>query len=279
MSYSNANLKPMLHWAGGKGQLLSEIIPMIKGDYSIYVEPFLGGGALFFALQPENAIINDSNDELMNVYFAVKNNLEWLIKELKLHKLLNSSDYFYKIREWDRHNNFKEIYYVKRAARLIYLNKTCYNGLYRVNSSGEFNSPYGKYDNPNIVNEGLLTAISKFLNFNNIEIKNTDYKEILKDLDKNAFVYLDPPYMPISTSSSFTHYTKNGFTYENQVELRIECDKLTEQGIHFIQSNSYCEAIRELYKDYNIKEVKARRYINCNREKRGKINELLIYNY
>ena len=279
MTNLNLFLKPMLKWAGGKRQLLSEIMPLINGrdSYSSYIEPFLGGGATFFCLQPDKAVINDCNTELMNVYLTVKNNIDELIEELKFHKSMDSDKYFYKIRAWDREENFSQISNVKRAARIIYLNKTCYNGLYRVNSYGEFNSAYGKYKNPNIVNEGLLRAVSDYLNSGDIKIITGDYKEALKFTDKNSFVYLDPPYLPVT--SSLIKYTKYGFDYNNHIELKKECDKLSERGIHFLQSNSDCEKIRELYKDYKIKEVMAKRCINCKGEKRGKIKELLIYNY
>ena len=168
---------------------------------------------------------------------------------------------------------------VQKAARVIYLNKTCYNGLYRVNSAGQFNSPYGKYKNPNIVNETVIRAMSKYFNENNIVIKNEDFKETLKGLRRGAFVYLDPPYMPISSSSSFTGYTENGFNEDKQRELKELCDKLDKKGIKFLQSNSDCEFIRELYSSYRIKTIKAKRAINSKGNSRGEINEVLIYNY
>ena len=276
---NNLLLSPMLKWVGGKRQLLSEIIPMIDGKCSTYVEPFIGGGAVLFKLQPKKAIINDYNNELINVYRIVRDNVDELIEVLKIHEKNNSADYYYEIRSLDRSDTFDDMTDVEKAARIIYLNKTCYNGLYRVNSSGQFNSPYGRYKNPNIVNEAVLKAISHYFNSNQIEILNGDYKDTLRHLDKNSFVYFDPPYMPISSSSSFTGYTESGFGYEKQVELKEECDKLTQKGIRFVQSNSDCKEIRELYKDYNIKTVKAKRSINSIGKKRGEINEVLIYNW
>lgn len=275
---SNLLLSPMLKWVGGKRQLLSDITPMINRKCSVYVEPFIGGGAVLFNLQPKNAIINDYNKELINVYKTVRDNLDELVELLKIHEDKNSSDYYYEIRALDRENEFNHMSSVEKAARIIYLNKTCYNGLYRVNSAGQFNSPYGRYKNPNIVNEPVLRAISKYFNTNDIKINNGDYKDVLKGLDTGAFVYLDPPYMPISSSSSFTGYTEGGFNYSSQVELKEECDKLTEQGIRFVQSNSDCPEIRELYRNYKIKTVKAKRAINSVAKKRGEINEVLIYN-
>ena len=273
----NLLLSPMLKWVGGKRQLLPDIVPMINKKAPLYVEPFIGGGAVLFNMQPKNAIINDYNQELINVYITVRDNLEELLDELRIHEENNSSDYYYEIRALDRAEEFAQMSNVEKAARIIYLNKTCYNGLYRVNMAGQFNSPYGKYKNPNIVNEAVLRAISNYFNTNEITILNGDYKEVLKDLEKEAFVYLDPPYMPIS-SSSFTGYTEGGFGYNSQVELKKECDKLNEKGIRFVQSNSDCEIIRELYKDYKIKTVKAKRSINSVGNKRGEINEVLIYN-
>ncbi|WP_298878041.1 DNA adenine methylase [Mogibacterium diversum] len=274
----NLLLSPILKWVGGKRQLLSEIIPLIDESCDNYVEPFIGGGAVLFRLQPKKAIINDYNTELINVYRTVRDDLDALVALLKEHEKYNSSDYYYEVRALDRTPDFDKMSNSEKAARIIYLNKTCYNGLYRVNSLGQFNSPYGKYKNPNIVNEVVLRAISKYLNGNEISIRSGDYKDVLNDIEKNSFVYLDPPYMPISSSSSFTGYTEGGFGYDKQVELKEECDKLNSKGVHFLQSNSDCEEIRELYKAYRIKVVKAKRAINSDAKKRGQINEVLIYN-
>ena len=274
----NLLLSPILKWVGGKRQLLSEIIPLIDESCDNYVEPFIGGGAVLFRLQPKKAIINDYNAELINVYRTVRDDLDGLVALLKEHEKYNSSDYYYEVRALDRTPDFDKMSNLEKAARIIYLNKTCYNGLYRVNSLGQFNSPYGRYKNPNIVNEVVLRAISKYLNRNEISIRSGDYKDVLNDIEKNSFVYLDPPYMPISSSSSFTGYTEGGFGYDKQVELKEECDKLNSKGVHFLQSNSDCEEIRELYKDYRIKVVKAKRAINSDAKKRGQINEVLIYN-
>lgn len=273
----NVLVSPILKWVGGKRQLLHEIIPRINKNCSTYVEPFIGGGAVLFELQPKKAIINDSNEELINVYKTVKENPDDLIKLLEQHAENNSEDYFYKIRALDRSSEYDKLSNVEKAARIIYLNKTCYNGLYRVNSAGQFNSPYGKYKSPNIVNATVIRAMSKYLNQNNIDIRNGDYREVLKGLRKGSFVYLDPPYMPISSSSSFTGYTEGGFSYSEQVALKEECDKLKEKKIPFLQSNSDCPEIRELYKDYTIITVQAKRAINSNAAKRGEINEVLIY--
>ena len=270
-------ISPIVKWVGGKRQLLPEIMPFINKKCSTYVEPFVGGGAVFFELQPKKAIINDYNHELINVYIVIRDHAQELIQLLEKHNSCNSEEYFYFVRSLDRLEKYKGMSIVEKAARIIYLNKTCYNGLYRVNSAGQFNSPYGKYKNPNIVNEALIRGMSKYLQSNKITIRQGDYKDVLKRLRRGAFVYLDPPYMPISSSSSFTGYTENGFSYEQQVMLKEECDKLREKGIAFLQSNSDCEEIQELYKGYKVKTVQAKRSINSKGDKRGEINEVLIY--
>lgn len=271
----NPVLKPILKWVGGKRQLLDDILPLIPQCCSTYVEPFVGGGAVLLSLQPKKAVINDYNAELINVYVCVRDHLEELLEMLERHKELNSAGHFYKVRALDREPGFEDLPPVERAARIIYLNKTCYNGLYRVNSAGQFNSPYGKYKNPAIVNEPVVRAMSTYLN-GGVKILCGDYGQALKGLRKGAFVYLDPPYMPISSSSSFTGYTEGGFGYDEQVRLKEECDKLASKGIHFMQSNSDCPEIRALYSDYEILTVKAKRAINSRGNRRGEINEVLI---
>ncbi|MTB36809.1 DNA adenine methylase [Streptococcus uberis] len=278
----NLLVTPVLKWVGGKRQLISEIEPLIPKKISTYVEPFVGGGAVLFFLQPKKAIINDFNEELINVYNVIKNNPAELIEYLKTHQENNSEEYFYKIRSLDREGNYQELSNVQKAARILYLNKTCYNGLFRVNSSGQFNAPYGKYKNPAIVNDVTIKAVSSYFASTNIKILAGDYKNALKGLRKGSFVYFDPPYMPLSTSSNFTGYTESGFDYKKQVELRDECLKLHKKGIKFLLSNSYTTEILDLYSDaniFNIKIVKAKRSINSKADKRGDISEVLIYNY
>lgn len=275
----NKLVSPFVKWVGGKRQLMDSIMGVIPKNIKnyTYVEPFIGGGAVFFYLQPKNAIINDYNSELINVFNVIKDNLEELIVDLKKHK--NDSDYFYDLRKLDRSEIFDEIGKIERASRLIYLNKTCYNGLYRVNNAGEFNSPFGRYKNPNIVNEPVLRAVSLYLNSNNVQILNTDYDDILKGLDKNSFVYLDPPYHPISESSNFTGYIQGGWNISDQVRLREACDDLTRRGVKFLLSNSASDFIKDQYREYNISLVKAKRIINSDAEKRGEVDEVLIRNY
>lgn len=275
----NVILSPVVKWVGGKRQLLDDIIPLLPQHFSTYVEPFVGGGALLFEIQPKKAIVNDLNHELINLYNVIKDNPNELLLLLEEHELNNSEEYFYQIRALDRSESYNEISDIEKAARIIYLNKTCYNGLFRVNQSGQFNSPYGKYKNPNIVNKPVVLAMANYFQNNNIKLLNGDYKLALKKLRKGAFVYFDPPYMPISSSSSFTGYTENGFDKKQQIELKEECDKLNSRGIKFLLSNSDHPFIRDLYKDYEIITVKAKRSINSNSNKRGEINEVLVRNY
>lgn len=278
----NILVAPVLKWVGGKRQLISDIEPLIPKSISTYVEPFVGGGAVLFHLQPKKAIINDYNQELMNVYQVIKDKPNELIEVLQEHKGLNSEDYFYEIRSLDRSENYENMTDVEKAGRVIYLNKTCFNGLFRVNRAGFFNTPYGKYKNPSIVNEVTIKAVSNYFNSAKIKFLTGDYKEALRRLRRGAFVYFDPPYVPISSSSSFTGYTEHGFDYEKQVELRDECLKLHNRGVRFLQSNSYSPEILELYSDqkvFNIEIVQAKRSINSQADKRGEISEVLIYNY
>jgi DNA adenine methylase len=276
---TNKLVTPFLKWVGGKRQIMPSIVSLlpkkIKDD--TYIEPFVGGGAVLFCLQPKSAIINDSNAELINVYEVIKNSLNELIADLKQHK--NKPDYFYEIRGLDRTPQFRNLTKVQRASRIIFLNKTCFNGLYRVNSAGEFNAPFGRYKNPNIINEPTLKAVSKYLNSNDINIHCQDYEKVLENLDTSSFVYLDPPYHPISDNSNFTGYVQGGWDMFDQIRLREACDELTRKGIKFLLSNSATPFIKDQYRNYIIKTVKANRAINSNGADRGEIDELLIRNY
>ena len=275
----NKLVAPFLKWVGGKRQIIPEILSHLPKNISSlnYCEPFIGGGALLFHLEPKRAIINDYNDELINVYKVIKNNLEELLTDLKKHE--NNPEYFYQIRSIDRQPLFDELTNVQHASRIIYLNKTCFNGLYRVNSLGEFNSPFGRYTNPNIVNEPVLRAVSKYLNSSDITILNGDYEKVLNSLTADTFVYLDPPYHPISESSNFTGYVQGGWTEKHQIRLKKACDDLDKKGVKFLLSNSSAPFIKELYSEYNIHSINANRSINSIGEKRGQIEELLIKNY
>ncbi|NLL21624.1 MAG: DNA adenine methylase [Firmicutes bacterium] len=273
----NRLVAPVVKWAGGKRQIIEQIIKYVP-DFSIYYEPFLGGGAVLFALQPEEAVVNDINSELINLYKVIKDNVDELIEELKQHR--NEEDYYYKIRELDRNKDkYSKLTPVQKASRLIYLNKTCYNGLFRVNKAGEFNTPFGNYRNPNIVNEITLRAVSNYFNQARVTFTCKDFEEVLKEAGKEAFVYLDPPYYPVSDTSSFTGYVKGGFDRDEQIRLKKACDKLNEKGIKFLLSNSAADFIKNLYRDYRIEIITAKRAINSKAERRGEIDEVLVMNY
>lgn len=271
-------IAPVLKWAGGKRQLLDALIPLVPKDYSVYCEPFVGGGALFFALQPQSACINDVNYELIRVYTVIKNDVDALIEQLK--QFQNNKDQFYEIRSWDRNKDkYTHLSDIEKAARIIYLNRTCFNGLFRVNASGEFNVPFGNYANPNIVNEPVLRAISFYFNNSEIVFNAVDYAEILKNLPDNAFVYLDPPYDPVSVTANFTSYTKDGFSRDEQIRLRKCCDELNERGIKFMLSNSATDFIYDQYSKYNIEIISAKRLVGADASKRGRIQEVIVRNY
>ena len=238
----------------------------------------MGGGAVLFSIQPSKAIVNDLNVDLITVYEVIRDDVEALIESLKKHE--NTSEYFYALRDIDRDKvSYQSLSKVERASRLIYLNKTCFNGLFRVNSSGEFNSPFGHYKNPNIVNEPVLRAVSKYFNASNIAFYSEDFAETLLRVHKGGFVYLDPPYDPVSDTASFTGYNKGGFDRSEQIRLKRCCDELTQRGVKFMLSNSATEFIKELYQEYDITIVKAKRAINADASKRGAIEEVLVRNY
>lgn len=275
----NKLISPFLKWVGGKRQIISVMKDYLPKNISnlTYCEPFIGGGAFLFYLQPKKAIINDYNAELINVYRVIRDNVDELVENLKLHK--NEAEYFYQIRSIDREPLFFNLTDIEKASRIIYLNKTCFNGLYRVNNAGEFNAPFGRYKNPNIINEPILRAVSRYLNSNNIEILNGDYANALERIPVNSFVYLDPPYHPISETANFTGYIQGGWSEKDQIRLKNACDELTNRGIKFLLSNSSADFIKELYGEYFVNTVKAARYINSDADKRGQIDELLIKNY
>lgn len=274
------SLQPVLKWAGGKRQLLNEICPRMPKEYNRYYEPFLGGGALLFHCKPEKATINDFNIELINMYKVIKEQPEELVKLLKKHVEKHSKEHFYEVRKQDRNQHvYENLNSIKKAARTIYLNKTCYNGLFRISRQGYFNTPIGKYVNPKIVNEKVIYAISFYLNSNDIKLLNGDYKTILSITNNDDFVYLDPPYYPISKTSSFTDYTAIGFNNEEHIKLKNECDKLNNKGVKFLLSNSNCDYISNLYKDYTIDIVSVNRFINSKANKRINATEVLIRNY
>lgn len=267
--------KPFLKWVGGKRQLLVEIKNNMPAKFNNYFEPFVGGGALFFDLELESAIINDYNYELINTYLNVKENPSDLILSLRKHR--NESEYYYQIRDLDKNNNIDNISSLERASRFIYLNKTCFNGLYRVNKKGEFNAAFGKCKNPNICDEETILAASATLK--KTKILCGDFQNIKTLIKKEDFVYLDPPYEPISNTSNFVSYTESGFDFEMQIKVKELCDYIHSIGAYFLVSNSDSNNIRELFKSYTIETVQATRSINSDSTNRGFVNELLIKNY
>ena len=266
---------PIVKWVGGKRQLMFELLKNMPENYNRYFEPFIGGGALFFELQPQNGYISDMNEELINLYSVVRDDVYELIEDLGKHEV--SKEYFLEIRNIDRTEKYAELSSIERASRFIYLNRTCFNGMYRVNSQGQFNVPFGNYKNPRIVDAENLINCSKLLK--NTEIYCADFSEILNKVQKGDFVYFDPPYVPLNETSSFTSYTKDGFDLDMQFKLRDVCDELDSKGVMFMLSNSVTKLVNELYSNYEIKKVFASRAINANPNGRGKITEVLVKNY
>lgn len=272
-------LLPILKWVGGKTQLLDEIIKRLPEEgFNRYFEPFIGGGALLFYLQPNNAVINDFNTELINYYRVVRKSPKSLIKNLKKH--VNNEEYFYTQRDLDRSNEYISLSKIERASRFQYLNKTSYSGLYRVNMKGEFNTPYGKYKNPNIVNEERILAVSDYFKENKVRIRNTDFQTAVSGIKEGDFVYFDPPYDVEENVSKFTGYTSNGFNRDSQIKLKELCDALDKKNVKFLLSNSNTEFVRELYKKYKVDIIYSNRNINSNGTKRNKsAEEVLVRNY
>lgn len=271
-------LSPILKWAGGKRQLLAQIMPLIPTDFKTYYEPFVGAGAVLLELHPQAAVINDTNAELINVYHIIKAHPEELVALLKKYESQHCDDFYYSIRNIDRDAvAFSKLDDLEKAARTIYLNRTCYNGLYRVNKSGFFNTPIGRNSSIQIVNEKGILGISKYLNSSNITCLNVDYKDALKGVKKKDFVFIDPPYYPMNRDS-FLRYDISYFGIEAQEALKTICDSLTKKGVRFIETNSDCPEVRELYSEYRQIEVDVRRCINAKADgRRGK--ELIICNY
>ena len=274
----NNIVKPILKWAGGKTQMLGDLLPKVPKSYGRYIEPFFGGGAMFFALQPENAIIADSNPELINMYRQVAENVDEVISCLK--KYENSSEMFYAVREQDWMCLSKS----EAAARTIFLNRTCFNGLYRVNKDGKFNVPHGKYKNPLICDKENLKLCSKLLQ--KVEISFGNYEQVLGNADKNTFVYFDPPYRPLVENNSFVSYDKSGFDDNDQIKLADNYKILNNKNCLLMLSNSDPKNTNkednffdDIYDGFEIKRVFAKRMINCQASKRGDITEIVVMNY
>lgn len=272
--------KPFVKWAGGKRQIIDKLKMYVPYEYNTYYEPFVGGGALLFELSPKKAVINDYNEELMNVFNCIKDEVKFnkMCLELNHHEANHSEEYYYEIRNKDRDKvKFKKLVDYKRAARTIYLNKACFNGLYRVNSKNEFNVPFGKKTKVNTYEGQNLGIIHSYLNFNDIKVLSIDFEESVKDAKQGDFIYFDPPYD--SETSTFNSYTENGFGKVEQERLARVYKELSDRGCYVMLSNHNTKLVQELYKDFNIHVIEAKRNINANGKKRGKVEEVIITNY
>lgn len=279
-NFNFSEAQPFVKWVGGKRGLLSQIFEHLDTNFDNYFEPFVGGGALFFELYNRKLLSNkgiylfDINAELINTYNVVKYNPFELIENLKLFKENHSKEFYYEIRAWDRESNFLTRTELERATRFIYLNKTCFNGLYRVNKSNQNNVPMGNYKNPNICDSSAILNASKALQ--QATILNTSYKDVLQYAKTNDLVYFDPPYYPLTETASFTSYSEFDFLEKEQIELLEVFNELSNKNCQVLHSNSYTNFIKGLYKDFQIEEIKANRFINSKANDRGKIMELLI---
>lgn len=267
--------RPFVKWAGGKRQLLPELLKRLPAKFNRYFEPFVGGGALFFRINPEKAYLSDINEELINAYKVIQDRPNDLIRDLSKHRYERA--YYEELRNVDRKPAYSRWGSVRKASRLIYLNKTCFNGLYRVNSQGQFNTPFGRYENPIILDEANLLACHQCLRKARIFVASFD--EVLKKAKRGDFVYFDPPYAPLSATAYFTGYSKKGFDGEMQVRLRDVCNALDKKGVQFMVSNSSAPLIIDLYANFRLERVKAGRAINSKGNKRGKIDEVIVRNY
>lgn len=272
--------KPFVKWAGGKRQIIDKLKKYVPDEFNTYYEPFVGGGALLFELSPKKAVINDSNKELMNVYKCLcdEDKFKKMCNVLNHYELEHSEKFFYEIRNKDKNKKtFERLSDYTRAARTIYLNKACFNGLYRVNSKNEFNVPFGKKTKVNTYDGGNLITVSNYLTMNNIKILSVDFEESVKDAKKGDFVYFDPPYD--SDTSTFNSYTEEGFGKEEQKRLAKVFKELDKKGVYVMLSNHNTSLINDLYEGYNIHLIEAKRNINSNGKKRGLVQEVIITNF
>ncbi|MEM3065429.1 MAG: DNA adenine methylase [Candidatus Nitrosotenuis sp.] len=273
--------KPFVKWAGGKRQLLPVIERHVPAEFGCYYEPFLGGGAVMFHLLSKNpgikCKVSDLNSDLILAYITIRDRVEELVGSLENHAKnyhKNPDSYYYQVRDSDPTDQ------IEKVSRLLFLNRTCFNGLYRVNSKGKFNVPLGRYSNPNIVNEENLYAVSHALQSKKIMISCRDFAAVLQDAKKGDFVYFDPPYQPVSRTANFTSYTNRNFTYEDLEKLVEVSEKLADRGCNVLHSNSNSKEVRKLFsKEWKIVEISANRAINSDSTKRTGQMELLIKNY
>ncbi len=277
-----ASPKPFVKWAGGKRQLIPQIEKHLPEKFSSYFEPFLGGGALLFHLLSKNknlkGHVSDLNSDLILSYVTIRDNLNGLLKSLQKHSdnyFSDSKSYYYSVRESNPKSQ------IEKVSRLLFMNRTCFNGLYRVNSKGKFNVPLGRYSNPNIVQEENLRSVNQFLNHNKIIIKCQDFSSTVEKAKRGDFVYFDPPYQPVSKTANFTSYTNSNFGLNDLKRLAKVSNQLTKKGVNVLLSNSSSKQVRELFssKDWEINKIVANRAINSDSNKRTGHSELLIKNY
>lgn len=274
-------MHPFVKWAGGKTQLLDKLVALMPKEYNHYFEPFIGGGALLFHVAPNEFTINDFNSELVQAYRCLSNpsDTEKLIERLKFHQENHSEEHYYEVRFMDKSPDFLSLPIYERAARMIYLNKSCFNGLYRVNSKGFFNVPSGKKKSVICYEEKNIQEITDFFGKSKFEILNGDFEKAVADAKKGDFVYFDPPYDTWENKDSFTSYAKNPFGKDEQRRLADCFKSLSDKGVYVMLSNHNTDFIRELYKDFNIHVVEAKRMINSKADGRGNVEEVIITNY
>jgi DNA adenine methylase len=279
--------RPVVKWAGGKSRLVPRLVELMPpGDIGTYAEPFMGGAAMFFhlAAQPKrrfaNAVLSDMNADLVALYQSIQSRLDTLVDRVRAlrdehmrREGKKRSDHYYEVRDRDA-SKMKPI---DRAARLLFLNKTCFNGLWRVNASGKFNVPYGRYDKPKILDVAVLKAARDALD--GVKIVLGDYKKVTRDLAPGDFAYFDPPYVPLSKTSSFTSYAKDGFGPKEQEELASELRRLASIGVSAMLSNAYSAETRTLYSGLRQTKVPAARAINSDPKKRGDVDEIVVMTY
>lgn len=272
------NAKPFIKWVGGKRQIISQLQKLFPIDFKNYHEPFLWGGAVFFNVQKKQSFLSDINAELINTYQTIKNNPKELIQFLELCE--HSREFYATIRAWDRVDNWQEKYSeVERAGRFIYLNRTCFNGLYRVNSKGQFNVPIGSYKNPDFVQKENIQSVSKLLKKTKATIKLQSFDSVLKNAKSWDFVYFDPPYDTLTETANFTSYNESGFWRDMQIKLRDVFAQLDKKGVKVMMSNHNTGFIREIYKGFKFEIVKARRNVNSKGSGRGEVEEIVVMNY
>jgi DNA adenine methylase len=279
LSIPKGGPRPFLKWVGGKRQLLPRLLEQFEaaGKVSRYHEPFVGGGALFFELvrrewiNPAEAILSDANPNLIDTYRGVRNDVDEVIDILKRYKQSHDEGHYYQVRAEEPRK------LTEKAARIIYLNKTCYNGLYRENQQGKFNSPFGRYDNPTICDEVNLRAVAKALKKATLHCR--PFQEIVNEAKKGDFVYFDPPYHPLSNTANFTAYERNGFGTAAQEELAKVFRKLAKRRVKTVLSNSWSNDTRTWYQEFGPMEVRANRAVNSRPDRRGKVSELLVSSF